>query len=875
MKSYALNLRQFSILLALILLSTAVAPSLFAQISIGSGGFNSTNVCSSTPPIPAGCQVATNPEATLSGTALQLTTNMGNQFGSAWAVAPQTVANGFSTTFTFQFTNPSTPPADGIAFVIQNAPSGLAAIGYTGGNGGAIGYGGDDANEYLSAGIPNSLAIELDSYQNGWDPNANHMAVQSCGTTYNTSHHYQNCDGSIVNSGYGDSNLAIGTPSVPFGTDTLVHTVMIQYNPYNPPNTTPCNAAASTTNNLCIYLDPASNPTPVLTLTVNLSTLLNLGAGGTAYVGFTGATGGDWETQDILSWTFNQTIVGTAVNPDIPATLVQNFNFSTPTAIDVFTVDLSHVPNPSTNLGNPNATPIITSAPVTTNPSSLWANSPLATAVCIPIISAGGNCAAKFELCILPGYPTPSGAYCPYDITGVEDSLLSDDYDPVTPITSFPIGQVPGVVALNDNQGCPFAAPFASLPCPSNGSKVFTGTRGTDPKTVHGSSNSAYYYVLGILPPSSAPSGFVNVNGTDWVNGNNNVQFIFTATPPATPSPNPTGFYPSPIDHGAYLVVPPTSTFVPDPTFPLTEQGGTLVYSSNVQTTSGTVISNGTSDISTCANVIIPSTGAILPADPTYSFPFTDNLGLLPQGGPYNAYYEAEDCTRTAERQYTLTTSSPPTWVTNYKSLTFNVDNTAPTISITSPVSGTIYAANTVVPSIFSCTDLLSGISPYGYCKGPNPINTTPTGGILTPKTFTVTSADNVGNQSSQSVNYSVSCLYARNTISPSSLTPGQTFKFYITPSATNCTSSSQALTFTVVLTGPLGKNCAERSLTLVPLLNLPPPTVTIPAGKSGSLTLGPFSVPTNACTNYPYVLTTTSSNKGTVVFTYSSVIND
>ncbi len=54
-------------------------------------------------------------------TVLQLTSSSGNQTGSAWYNTPQVVQNGFTTSFQFQFTNPSTPPADGITFVIQNA----------------------------------------------------------------------------------------------------------------------------------------------------------------------------------------------------------------------------------------------------------------------------------------------------------------------------------------------------------------------------------------------------------------------------------------------------------------------------------------------------------------------------------------------------------------------------------------------------------------------------------------------------------------------------------------------------------------------------------------------------------------------------------
>jgi len=298
------NPARVSILALLAVLAGATAPGLFAQVTIGAGGFTSTNVCPySTDSLPPGCLMVTNYNATTNSGALQLTASSGNQVGSAWAVAPQTVANGFSTSFTFQFTNPSNPPADGIAFVIQNAQltntsaSGLAAIGYTGGNGGAIGYGGDDANNQPNAGIPNSLAIEFDTYQNGWDSNANHVAIQSCGTGYNTSHHNQNC------SGGGNSTLAINYSIASTLSDGNPHTVSIQY---NPPGTTPCDSTV--TGNLCIYLDKTntSNQAPVLSATVDLSTigLVN----GTAYVGFTGATGGDFETQDLQSWAFSQTV---------------------------------------------------------------------------------------------------------------------------------------------------------------------------------------------------------------------------------------------------------------------------------------------------------------------------------------------------------------------------------------------------------------------------------------------------------------------------------------------------------------------------------------------------------------------------------------
>src|SRR5271168_2676219 len=120
------NLRKTIELSVLVLLvSIGLQPRLLAQVNISSGGFTPSTVCSSGS-LVAGCQVATNNDAIPNSGALQLTQSLGNQTGSAWAVNPQAVVYGFSTTFTFQLTNPSTPaPGDGFAFVIQNAPSGL------------------------------------------------------------------------------------------------------------------------------------------------------------------------------------------------------------------------------------------------------------------------------------------------------------------------------------------------------------------------------------------------------------------------------------------------------------------------------------------------------------------------------------------------------------------------------------------------------------------------------------------------------------------------------------------------------------------------------------------------------------------------------
>lgn len=196
---------------------------------------------------------------------LRVVRNEGSLAGSAFHVVPQVVANGFETTFRFRIFDGNELPnrgGDGLAFVLQNAAAGTAAIGN---GGGGLGY----------TGIPNSLAVEFDTFNNLTpdEPNSNHIAVYSGGTGPNDS---LNAAFQLGVNGNLASQLRQDTP----------HTARLLYNP----------------GNLQVFLDGA----PVLNLNVNLSTLLNLGPGGTAFVGFTAGTGGQTDNHDILSWTFVQ-----------------------------------------------------------------------------------------------------------------------------------------------------------------------------------------------------------------------------------------------------------------------------------------------------------------------------------------------------------------------------------------------------------------------------------------------------------------------------------------------------------------------------------------------------------------------------------------
>jgi len=260
-------------------------------------------------------------------TVLRITPNQTQTAGSAWYLTQQPVANSFSTTFTFQLSggNTSQSPADGIAFVIQNSATGTAALGP---DGCGIGFG-DSASGCVPAtgGIPNSLAIEFNTFLNGGvDPNANDVTIQNCTPA-----------GAPTGPNSVDPTCTIAVNSNLLSTlaDGNVHTVTINY-------------SGPSTTLLDVILD--NNDLFPGGVTFNLATIgLN---SGNAWVGFTGGTGGGDDNQDILSWTFTPQAQTAVVSTATPAVL------SFPNAAGVNAYDYT------AQLTTPYANPVVQAKPI-------------------------------------------------------------------------------------------------------------------------------------------------------------------------------------------------------------------------------------------------------------------------------------------------------------------------------------------------------------------------------------------------------------------------------------------------------------------------------------------------------------------------------
>lgn len=202
--------------------------------------------------------------ATSATPVLRLTPALGGQAGAAYSNTAVTLGSGgvFSTQFQFQFTQTGgIAPADGITFVLAASATGLGT------GGGGLGY----------AGVPNSVAIEFDTFNNGEVGGDNHVAVDLGGALSNTGVSPYGVSSCGFSGAAGCmSNGSVWTANIAYDGTTL--TVSLQ------------EGANAVQNLISTALD-----IPALLGTNN------------AFVGFTAGTGAGYENQDILNWQFANT----------------------------------------------------------------------------------------------------------------------------------------------------------------------------------------------------------------------------------------------------------------------------------------------------------------------------------------------------------------------------------------------------------------------------------------------------------------------------------------------------------------------------------------------------------------------------------------
>ena len=200
-----------------------------------------------------------NGQAAQVGSVLRVTPALPSQAGSAFSTAAVSLAANasFSTYFQFRFTGAGVSDgfglgADGLVFVVQTVSNNVGT------GGGGIGY----------LGIPNSIGIEFDTWNNGGidADSSNHVGIDANGSV-----------ASLVLTEVTEADMNNGA----------VWNAWVDYN--------------GATNLLEVRLTQ-SNVRPasaILSLTRDIA--IDLGSTN-AFVGFTSGTGAAWANHDVLSW---------------------------------------------------------------------------------------------------------------------------------------------------------------------------------------------------------------------------------------------------------------------------------------------------------------------------------------------------------------------------------------------------------------------------------------------------------------------------------------------------------------------------------------------------------------------------------------------
>jgi Bacterial lectin len=728
MKVPSLFPRAFSVFFGFFCLLVLAAPHAYAQNSF-------------TDPPFTGLQLNGSAGVTEGGI-LQLTPASADQAGSAWYINPAgpgrtlSLSNGFSTTFQFQFANPGgitgtngLPGADGIAFMVQN--SGANALGSDGGN---IGI----------TGITNSVAVQFDTWCNtefgdtcatkDTFSSADQITVESCGAAANTVNH-----NASPTCSFGTIDLStIATPI--YLADGKVHTAQISYAP--PAVAGSCTPSSHLGSDGCGSITVILDGQTVLTVPFNLS-YLGLDSTDDAYVGFTGATGGSWETQSVLSWNFMADVTSTVSQP--VSTPPPNGQVNLPAVFSSTTgqtlnTDITYVTtnNLSTQDGVTNPVIITTNTTVPPgNASGSWpqyvVGTPWAPSQCTIKAANGpsGLCSLYTNACFQSGTSstTASDANCP-TIAEPSDTnyiLLQDTFDWVGKWTPTP-GMTASLIAFTvpstdpslqwigstntTNPVCATQTTSTAPPCYLSDSLIDmfgdqTTTRGSKPKSkawiVSAVNVPMLTTSITLTPPSNnsslpcspmlnnPPMDNPNYASTVWNNGACIMDFMVE---PAQPPSSNTNFFqaaePAFLEYGFLqgTPTPPAPPLAPGPLPP----GDQTITNPNPVLTCGSTSCSAT-EWDTGLNTSLTS--------------------VFGGDGTFTLHWSAKDTAGITEKNITLSTAvngSCPTpngpvsgsqcYTTNYFTTQVNIDSVKPTGSC--PAGPTTWQPNNVT---LACTE--------------------------------------------------------------------------------------------------------------------------------------------------------------------------
>ncbi len=630
---------------------TVSATQTIQAIAIASGFFDS-NVASATYTITSGVTVVNlgsgftpgamvlNGNSALNGTRLRLTDGGKGEVASSWYISPVNIQQ-FTTNFSFQITGGTNPTADGFAFVIQGGASSALGPG-----GGGLGYGPNAPGG--TGGLVNSVAVKFDLYNNAGE------GADSTGLYVN---------------GASPTTPAVDMTSSGVNLHTTdIFNVQMSYDGSNLTMT---------------IVDATTNATFTRTWAVNIPATIG---GNTAYVGFTGGTGGSTAIQEIIGWTMTSSAAGSP-------TATPTFSPAAGTYTTAQTVTISDVTSGATIYYTTNGTtPTTTStkyiAPITVSSTQTIQAIAVATG-----FTQSGVGSATYTITPVAATPTfspaagtyttaqtvtisdvTSGATIYYTANGTTPTTASTKYTaPITVSSTQTIQAIAVATGLTQSaigSATYTITPVAATPTFSPAAGTYTTAQTVTISDV--TSGATIYYTTNGTTPTTASTQYT---APIAVSSTQTIQAIAVAT----------GFTQSGVGSAAYTITPvaATPTFLPAAgtyttaqtvTISDTTSGATIYYTTN-GTTPTTASTKYTAPITVSSTqtiqAIAVATGFTQSAvgSATYTItPVAATPTFSPAAGTYTTAQTVtiSDATSGATIYYTTNGTTPTTASTRY-----------------------------------------------------------------------------------------------------------------------------------------------------------------------------------------------------------------